>query len=630
MFVRKTTRSYKGTTYVNYLLVESVRTPKGSRQRTICSLGDLSPRPAAEWLKLAHKVEEALAGQLAFDDETHDPEVQEILQRIKTRQANPPRPEKVASSSGAGTPPPAQTADVVAVHTDRVRVEQAREAGPVHVGLAYWKRLGLDEILRAQGLSARAVRLTCAMTLARLIHPSSEHAMPDWIDRTALADLLGEDVTNLGVSSLYRNLDRLHGQRAVIEAALVAREQTLFNVDRTVLFYDLTSTYFEGLAKKNPKAKRGHSRDKRPDCEQVVVGLVVNRDGFPLAHEIFEGNTQDRKSLAAMLDVLEQRSGSLRGQTIVIDRGMAFDENLAELSSRDMHYIVASRQSERVHWLAELEDETGFTEIIRRPSPRNPFQKKSRVVVKQGERDKKKYVLCISDGRKAKDRAIREKQEGRLLADAAKLEQRVAKGRLVKPEKIGEAIGRLKERYPRVARYYTLQYEEQTKQIVCQRNDEKRAVAEKLDGSYVLETDRLDLDVEEAWRTYILLTRAEDAFRDMKSVLATRPNFHQVERRVDTHIFLCVLAYHLLVAVEKTLLDRGIHTSWATVREALMSHQMVTVVLPTSDGWELHLRRATVPEPEQREMYDLLGVSPEVMKPRKTWIAASGVADRSD
>jgi len=624
MYVRTTTRSYKGTTYVNYLLVESVSTPKGPRQRTICSLGNLSPRPAAEWLKLAQKVEDALVGQLTFEQEHTDPEVQEIVRRVQARQ------KRVRPPATTSAPDTAPADDLVTVHADQVRTQQAREAGPVQVAYSFWQRLGLDDILRRQGFSERAVRLTCAMTLARLIHPSSEHAMPNWIDRTALADLLGEDLTGLGVSSLYRNLDRLHDQRAAIEAALVAAEQTLFNVDRMVLFYDLTSTYFEGLAKKNPKAKRGYSRDKRSDCVQVVVGLVVNRDGFPMAHEIFEGNTQDRKSLAAMLDVLEQRAGPLQGRTIVIDRGMAFEENLEQLRARQMHYIVASRQSERLTWLAELEDAAGFTEIIRQPSPRNPGQKKSRVVVKQGLRDETKYVLCISDGRKAKDRAIREKQEGRLLADVAKLTQRVAEGALVKPEKIGEAIGRIKERYPRVARYYTLQYQALTKQVECLRNDDKRTVAEQLDGSYVLETDRLDLDLETAWRTYILLTRAEDAFRDMKSVLQTRPNFHQVERRVDTHIFLCMLAYHLLVAIEKTLLDQGIHTSWATIREALASHQLSTIVLPASNGWELHIRRSTVPEPEQQELYDLLGVSAELIKPKKTWVAPVGGAEHSD
>jgi len=172
----------------------------------------------------------------------------------------------------------------------------------------------------------------------------------------------------------------LHPERERIESALCERERTLFNLDQTIYLYDLTSTYFEGQALANPKAKHGYSRDKRPDCKQVVVGLVVNRDGFPQAHEVFEGNRADRTTLTAMLDLLDTRVGLKAGQTVVVERGMAFDDNLAELKSRKLHYVVASRQSERDTWLAEFEDLCGFEEVLRLPSPRNPFQKKSQII----------------------------------------------------------------------------------------------------------------------------------------------------------------------------------------------------------------------------------------------------------
>ena len=195
-------------------------------------------------------------------------------------------------------------------------------------------RLGLDVILKSLGFSPYLVSLTCAMTLNRLIHPAAEYAMPDWIRSTALADILGVDFSRLPDDPLYRNLDRLHHHRATIESALAQREQSLFNLGNTILLYDLTSTYFEGKADLIPKAKRGYSRDHRPDCKQLVVGLVIGREGFPRAHEIFEGNTQDRQTLATMLDLLEQRVGLSEGSTIVVDRGMAFAENIAELRRR--------------------------------------------------------------------------------------------------------------------------------------------------------------------------------------------------------------------------------------------------------------------------------------------------------
>jgi transposase len=620
MYIRTTTRKYRGKTYTNYLLVESLHTAKGPRQKVICSLGDLKPRPKEEWLKLARKVEARLSGQEPLFDEP-DQEAEAIVRKVKEEKAA--KGKRAKEDRHRNRP-----RDLVTVHTDEVTTERHREAGSVHVGYQFWQRLGLDDILSEVGLTARARALTCVMTMNRLVRPSSELATPDWIRSTALDDLMGIDFELLGEDSLYRNLDRLHPRRAAIESALFEREQTLFNLDRTVFLYDLTSTYFEGQAARNPKGKRGYSRDKRPDCKQVVVGLVVNRDGFPIAHEVFEGNVQDRKMLGKMLDLIDKRVGLKPGQTVVVDRGMAYDDNLKEITDRNLHYIVASRQSERDLWLADFEDMEGFEQVIRQPSPRNPFQKKSHIQVKMRQGDEGTLVLCLSSERKEKDRAIREKQEGRFLADVGKLEERVRNGGLVKPVKIGEAIGRVKERYPRVARYYAFEYDAKTKKLTCNLDRAKRSKAEKLDGSYILKSDRGDLSANETWRFYMLLTRAENAFRSMKSPLLMRPIHHQREERVETHIFLSVLAYHLLVAIEKTLLDQEVHTSWATVRETLRTHQVCTVVLPADGGSVLRIRRASTPEPQHVELYELLSVPTKIMAPKKTWF--DGEAPHSD
>lgn len=610
MYIRKTTRKHKHKTYTSYLLVESVATPKGPRQKTICSLGDLSPRPREEWLKIASKMHAALAGQEALFDE--QPEVAALVDSASTRAA-----QRSASASKRRTRSSQRS---VSVDPEKVTLESAREAGTVHVGMSFWKRLGFDEALRAARLSERTGVLTCAMVMNRLIAPASEHAMPGWMRRTALGDLLAVDFDSLSQSALYRNMDRLYPKREVIESVLVEHERELFNLDQTIFLYDLTSTYFEGQALANPKAKRGYSRDKRPDCKQVVVGLVINRDGFPQAHEIFDGNTQDRASLATMLERLEARVGAFRpGQMVVVDRGMAFDKNLEQLRARGLHYLVASRQPERNQWLAQFEDVDGFEEVVRFPSPRNPGQRKTKVEVKLKRTENETYVLCISAGRKDKDRAIREKHELRLLRDLDKLQARIDNKRLVDTLKIGEAIGRLKERYPRVARYYDITFDADTRTFSYAVNEARRQLAERLDGSYVLKTDRVDLSAEEAWRIYHLLTRAENAFRCMKSPLAERPIFHQLERRVETHIFLCVLAYHLLVAIERTLREQGAHTSWASVRDTLSTHQVATIVLPTDDGSVLRIRKDSTPEPEHKELYRLLGVSETIVRPKKTW-----------
>jgi transposase len=603
VFIKRTTRRVGAKTYVNHLLVESITTSDGPRHRTICSLGSLAPGPADEWRGLAHKLAAALGGQTTL---VPDPTVAALAARTR-----PPRRRPRAG-------PPASD-EVLAIRPDHIRIEDVREAGPVHVGHHLWQALTLDAILATAGLSARARMLTEIMTLNRLVSPTSEHAMPDWIRRTALADLLATDFATLSDEALYRNLDRLHPQRAAIEQALAARERTLFNLDDTIYLYDLTSTYFEGQCRHNPQAQRGYSRDHRPDCKQVVVGLVLDRDGFPKAHEVFDGNRQDRATLEEMLTALEQRTGRRGGATVVIDRGMAFAENLAQIRAHDHHYLVAGRPAERHAHQDAFEDETGWTEIVRPPSPRNPDQKKTRVWIKRAVTGGEVHILCRSDGRLKKDQAIRDKHEQRFLRDLAKLQARVARGRLRAAAKIHEALGRLKERYPRVARYYTVAYNDATRTVTWTAQAELKTRAEHLDGTYLLRTDRQDLSDEEIWRLYILLTRVEAAFRAMKSPLLERPIFHHLQHRVQTHIFLCVLAYHLLVAIEKRCLDQGVHTSWATVREQLSTHHVVTVLLPSTNGQTLRIRTGSTPDAIHRELYRVLQIPAEIMTPVKTW-----------
>ncbi len=566
------------------------------------SLGALAPGPKDEWLGPARRLHAALAGQTALVPEAA---VEALAARVRA-----PRPRPAGRGPG------------VTIDPDRVTFEDEREAGPVHAGHQMWRLLQLDTILAAAGLSRRAQLLTEVMTLNRLVHPAAEHAMPDWIRRTALADILRTDFATLADDARYRHLDRLHPQRAAIEQALAARERTLFNLDDTIYLYDLTSTYFEGQCPFNPQAKRGYSRDHRPDCTQVVIGLVLDRDGFPKAHEVFAGNRQDRSTVADMLTCLEERTGRRGGATVVVDRGMAFAENLAQIRARGHHYLVAARYPERGAHHDAFTDATDWTDVVRVPSPRNPAQQKTRVVVKRQVVGDEVHILCRSDARIEKDRAIRDKHEQRLLADLHKLQARVAQGRLRNPAKVQEAIGRLKERYSRVARYYAISYDAATHTVSWTEQTEKKTAAVALDGTYLLKSDRQDLADEEIWHVYLLLTRVEAAFRAMKSPLMERPIFHHLEHRVQTHIFLCVLAYHLLAAIEKRCLDHGWHTSWATLREQLSPHQVATVVLPAIDGRILKIRKASTPDDVHREIYRVLQISDEVMKPVKTWTAS--------
>ena len=608
MYIRRTRKIYKGKDYFNYVLVESQATPKGPRQKTVCSLGSLEPAPREQWLALAHRMHSALGGQLPLGPEA-DPRASALAEQLRTR----PTPGRVRRA------PPRPGQQLIAIDPARVEVEQAREAGPIYVGHQMWQELGLAHILAGAGLSARACVLTEAMVLNRLIAPRSEHAMPDWMGRCALAEIVGRDFSHLSDEALYRHLDQLHPHREQIENTLAQRERTLFNLDDTLVLDDLTSTYFEGTAARNPQAQRGYSRDQRRDCKQVVVGLVLNGDGFPRAHEIFAGNRPDSTTVEAMLSALERRAGRPSGATVVVDRGMADAATLDKIKARGHHYLVAARHTEREHWLAEFEAAQGFAPVHRPSSPRNPAQVKSQLLVKRAALGEQVYALCVSEARQDKDRAIREKHEARLHADLQRLATRIAKGQLKQRDLINQTIGRLRARYPRVARYYHIQYDPEQGQVVWQQDSASKARAAQLDGAYVLKTDRQDLDAEAIWRIYNLLTRVEAAFRALKTPLEERPIFHQLEHRTQTHIFLCVLAYHLLVCIEKRFLDRGIHTSWSTLRQQLSTHQILTVVLPTSDGGLLKIRQATNPEPIHRHIYATLGISPEVIKPLRTW-----------
>jgi hypothetical protein len=314
LFIKRTKRTLRGKVYTNHLLVESVATERGPRHRVVCSLGSLSPGPKAQWLKLAHHLQQSLSGQESLLDDS--PQEQVALQKPEVAVRGPKKHR-------SGTD----------IDWDEVEVEEARQAGAVHVAHQIWQRLGLDEILAGAGFGRKTRILTQIMTLNRLIEPCSELAMSDWVRRSALEDILKENFSQLNEDRLYRNMDRLYGKRGPIEAALREKERTLFSLRESILLYDLTSTYFEGLCLSNAKAKRGYSRDSRPDCKQVVVGLVLDADGFPKAHEIFAGNRSDSTTVADMLGVLKTRLGKKKDATVIVDRAWPTSRT-SQLSAR--------------------------------------------------------------------------------------------------------------------------------------------------------------------------------------------------------------------------------------------------------------------------------------------------------
>lgn len=609
MFIKRCSKTVKGQKYVHHMLVETVMTPKGPRHRSICSLGDLEPGPPDKWLELAQRVQRSLSGQLPVGQ---DPLIAAIVE--KAQAAIPPGIDQAA------------TAEVV---LDSLELSEACQAGPVHVGHQMWVKLGMDDVLKQAGLKAQARRLTEVLVLNRLCEPSSEHAISNWAKRTALADILTERMPVLNDTALYRNLDKLHPQRATIEHLLYERQRQMFQLAGTLFLYDLTSTYFEGSCAKNPKAKHGYSRDKRSDCRQVVLGLILDRDRFSVGHEVFDGNRTDATTLGDMLAILDKRTGKTYSDEqlllpdaprplVVMDRGLASKENRETITQRGYSYLVACRASEVTEFAAEFENEEGWRELIRKTSAKNRYQHKTRVMIKTFSQCDEQYVLCRSDGRIEKDKAIRQRAEGALAADLEKLKKRLVTGKLKDTNKIHQALGRLKERHSRVARYYDITVPEQPSGLAWEHN-QQREQAGRLDGAYVLRTKRKDLSDDEMWRTYMLLTTVEAAFGDMKGTLDLRPVYHQLTHRVETHLFICVLAYQLLVTIERLLAEAGIYESWATIRNELSTHQVNSASLTTTSGDRLTKRIATTPNDRQKQIYAALHIPDQPLPHTHVW-----------
>ena len=585
MFIRLNPRRKGDHTYNTFSIVESERTPKGPRQRAVLTLGPQFDVPRERWKDLIRMIEDRLYGLGGFLPEYPEliawaDQIASMLQREKARQPLPESPQAVT------------------VDLNSLEASESYELGPVTVGHFIWNELDLPAILERCGLGQRYRALAEVEVLSRFIDPKSENATPDWVRRTALGELLDHSFESLVEDPLYRVSDALMKNKVRLEEELYARERSLFGLGETIVLYDLTSTYFEGLAVGNPKAKRGYSRDKRGDCKQVCVGLVLDRDGFAVAHEVFEGNRHDTTTVGEMLDGLERRVGHRPGTLVVVDRGMAHAGSLDLIRSRGYDYLVAALQKERdIHERDFLEGDWSPVKIDD-PQPKVHYQVR--------ETETELHLLCKSLGRQAKDRAIRERAEVKLVADLERLRGSVRRGKIKKREAIERRIGRLQERYPRAARYYTIIVENADVRI--ERIEEGIRRAEDFDGTYLLRTNRREFSGPDLWRLYTMLTRVEKAFEYLKSDLGLRPNYHQKEGRVEGHIFISILAYHLLHAVEYRLREGGDVRRWSTVRDVLSQHQRVKMRVRDQQAVQHVIWTNVTPTADQNVIYRSLAI----------------------
>lgn len=569
MYLRYTTVRKDGKVHRYWRLVRSVRVGRRVIQQTVAQLGELDARGRLQARSLARQLIGMPEQAGLFDDGKQD--------------------------------------ITVPVRLKGVRVERSRQFGDVYLALALWCGTGLAELcekLLPRGKEAVPwASMAAVLVAARLCEPSSElHIAEDWYRRTALCDLLQLDAGLVNKDRLYRSLDLLLEHKAALEAHLSRRAGELFAVDNEVLLYDVTSTYFEGEAEGNVLARRGYSRDHRPDRKQVCIALVVTFDGFPLGYEIFAGNTHDSRTVQTIVDTMEARHGVV-GRVWIADRGMSSAENLAWLRQTGRRYIIGAPKVELRKFAGELSASDGWRAI------RDGIEVKLVAWPGTGE----KAILCRSADRRNKERAMHDKFSDRIEVALAKLAARIESStKRLNAAQINRQIGRILQRNQRSAARFqiTLLAAECPAGVRLHVEhdpafDDWAAVSE---GAYVLRTNIIDWSDEQLWRAYIQLTQAEAAFRIQKDELQVRPIWHQRADRVQAHILVCFLAFVLWKCLEMWQQRAGLGNSPRTVLEELARIQSHDIVLPTATHGEIRLRCVTQPDAAQAALLDRLGI----------------------
>ena len=597
MFIRKVPHKDKKNRkkYFTYKLVESVRTERGPRQRDVLNLGVSFNLPMEQWKELANCIESELTGQRPLFDY---PKKLSALARKYARAIIRQRSEAI--DERADIP-----ADYHVVDVNSVDTEDIRTVGAEYVVYETIKGLGLDRKLRSFGLTRMQLSLALGMIAGRMIFPGSERATHQWLlERSALDELMGVDLSGVSLDSAYKAADLLLNNKETLEDHLRRTEERLFGLDEKILLYDLTNTFIEGTGKFNGKARYGRSKEKRSDCLLVTLGLVLDVQGFPKKSRIYAGNISEPKSLEQMikgLSIGECGPDPLLMPTIVLDAGIASEDNIKWLRSKGYRYIVVSRKKKKAI------PPSIAMEAVKRNDEGDVLVEAG--LCKNPDTDELE-LYCHSVDKQKKEEGIKNRFQGRLESDLTTARNALNQKHGTKNyEKVIERIGRLKERYRSVAQGYEITVvkdpgTDKAKDIKWSRN--KR---EKTSGVYCLRTDRKALGVQQIWDIYTMLTDIEDAFRCMKSELGLRPIYHQKEARCDGHIFITVIAYHLMHTIRFKLRQKGVQFCWTTIRRQLSTHVRVTTTMKRKDNKVIKIRKSSKTEPAHEVIYEALGLS---------------------
>ena len=597
MFIREINKKNPGSDkiYTYHRLMESVRTPRGPRQRTLLNLGELK-LPRDQWKALANRIEEIVTGQGALYP------VPETLEELARQYAQELRQKEIRAGAMIEEHP---AADYETVDLHSLSCHESRSVGGEAVALNAFNQLQLPEILTDMGFDDSSLPKAALLIIGRLLYPASERATLVWgQEMSALSELLETDFQQISSNALYRISDRLLEQKAEIEARLSARERDLFGLGEKILLYDLTNTYLEGSGAGSEKAHFGHSKEKRSDCPLITLSLVLDEDGFSKASRVFPGNVSEPATLRNILETLEaerqQRADLFSPRpTLIIDAGVATEDNLKLITAAGFHYVTVNRRRPK-------EIPTTGLLVIKDDA-------KAKVEVKKIEADGETILYCQSQGRLKKEEAIKTRLQKRfeegLAAIAASLKK---KGGLKAYPKVLERLGRLRQKYPSINLFYDIEVKENqglATDIIWQIPDQSGLKA-RFAGAYYLRSSRTDLSEKELWSLYNTLTNVEDAFRSLKGELGLRPVYHRKDARIEGHLFITVLAYHLLVAIQRRLREAGLHFRWQTIRRRMATQTRVTAAMTNNQGQRIHIRQTTQPEPFHMAVHKAVNSNP--------------------
>jgi hypothetical protein len=603
MFIREKSKTVKGKKYIQHQLIESIRTPAGPRQRLILNLGFLDLHPD-KWKELANTIESEIHKQSRLF--VTDPQIESLAKhyaKVIVREKLNKESERAASNNGADR----LSADYQSVDVNSVSSSEARKIGAEHVVLAQMREYEFDKMLKELGFTENQVNYAKMLIAGRLVHPSSERETARWANEdSAILELLQAKI-NVYDTALHRTAVLLWEQHDKIEQRLSQAAREIFDLKETIILYDLTNTYFEGSKKGSKIANHAKSKDKRNDRPVITLALTLDGQGFPKQSKVYEGNISEPGTLEKMLDELSNVVDGFNCQkTIVIDAGIATEDNLEIIKRKQFKYLAVSRKKSYGDdfWQGSQEQQIKLSD------------KKTWLRVKLVKTKRESYLLCHSEAKEAKEKAILDRRLKKFEEGLNGINKGLKKKRTHKKyDKIIERIGRLKEKYG-VGSLYDIEVKQEkgvATNIIFNKNPNGKA-KEKRVGEYVIRTNRLDLTEKEISEIHRTLTTIEDSFRSMKSELGLRPNYHKRDDTGTAHIFITVLAYHIIAGILKKLRANGINYSWRTIRNILSTQVRVTTSFKTEDQATIHIRTTTTPTLKQSDLYSKLGL---VQKPLK-------------